>query len=233
MLSNNSNELISRRQQGRSMLDVRGEVSKHVNVTASDPTDLGRWHYFDLVNRDNEVRLISVGQYVKYKSTLGTVCLQRRRYFLARKIEECPWKLFILYLTQFIEESICLGLEVILTVDANEYVVKGKIARKLKNLGLVEAFCTKINPEGGPASYFRGRHYVDGVWYTHKIVPTVVTIFPYHFSAGNNGAYVVEFQMDNILDKLSVPMCILNKRRLICSFPIIVQRYIKRAEAQF
>ena len=51
----------------------------------------------------------------------------------------------------------------ILTVDANEHVVKGKLAKQLKNLGLVEAFCTKFNLEGGPASYFIGRNQIDGV----------------------------------------------------------------------
>ena len=91
------------------------------------------------------------------------IYLQRGRYFLARKIDVFPRKLFILHLTQFIADSISLGLEVILTVDANEHVVKGKLAKQLNNLGLVEAFCTKFNPEGGPASYFRGRHQIDGL----------------------------------------------------------------------
>ena len=49
----------------------------------------------------------------------------------------------------------------ILTVDTNEHVVKGKLARKLRNLGMAETFCTKFNPLGGCASYFRGRHQID------------------------------------------------------------------------
>ena len=39
----------------------------------------------------------------------------------------------------------------ILTVDANENVVKGKIARQLKNLEMVKSFCAKFNPKGGGA----------------------------------------------------------------------------------
>ena len=57
MLSNNSNELIGRRQQGRAMIDVRGEVSKHTTATGSDPTGLGRCNHVDLVNRGNKVRI--------------------------------------------------------------------------------------------------------------------------------------------------------------------------------
>ena len=61
------------------------------------------------------------------------------------------------------------GMEVILTVDSNEHVVKGQLAKQLQNLGLAEAYCTKFDSEGGPASYFRGRHQIDGVWHTSKL----------------------------------------------------------------
>ena len=71
-----------------------------------------------------------------------------------------------MHFTQFIAESISLDLEVILTKDANEHVVKGNLARQLNNLGLVGAFYTKFNLEGGPASYFRDRHQIDGM-FTH------------------------------------------------------------------
>ena len=42
ILSNNSNELTGRRQQGGAMLIVRGEVSKHTTTTGANPTGLGR-----------------------------------------------------------------------------------------------------------------------------------------------------------------------------------------------
>ena len=121
----------------------------------------------------------------------------------------------------------------ILAVDANEHVLKGKLARQLNNLGIVEAFCTKFNPEGGPASHFRGRHQIDGVWYTRNIVPTADSTCPYHFGTSDHRAYTVDFQIDSMLGELSVPLCVLNRRLLPCSFPIIVQRYLERAEAQF
>ena len=69
----------------------------------------------------------------------------------------------------------------ILTVDANEHAVKVKLARQLKTLGIVESFYTKFNPKGGPVSYFRGRHQIDEVWCTRNVMPTEVSICPYHF----------------------------------------------------
>ena len=72
--------MIGRRQHGGSMLDVRGEVSKHATATGADPTGLDRWNYVDLFHRDNKVRFKSAHQCVKSKTTLGSSYLQRRRY---------------------------------------------------------------------------------------------------------------------------------------------------------
>ena len=65
MLSNNSNRLTSRRQQGSSMLVVIGEVSKHLTATSADPTGLSRWNYVDVVKKNNKVIFISTCQCVK------------------------------------------------------------------------------------------------------------------------------------------------------------------------
>ena len=91
------------------MLVVRDELSKYVTSKGADPTGLGRWNYVGLVKRGDKLRFISACPCVKSKSTLGTVCLQRRRWFLARKIDVCPLKFFILHLTQFTSDYISLG----------------------------------------------------------------------------------------------------------------------------
>ena len=59
-----------------------------------------------------------------------------------------------------------------------------------------------------------------------------MSIWPYHFGTGDHRAFVVDFQINIILGELSVPFCALNKRCLTCTFPIIVQRYLERVEAQ-
>ena len=129
MLSNNSNELRSKTKQSGSMLEVRGQVSKHETIAGPDPAGLGRWNYIGLINRGNKVRVTSSCQCVKSKLTLDTMHLQPRKFVLARGIDVCPRKLFILHLTQFASDSMSSRLEVILNVDANEHVVKGKLAK--------------------------------------------------------------------------------------------------------
>ena len=79
---------------------------------------------------------------------------------------------------------------------------------------MVEAFCTKVDPICGTASYFRARHQIDELWHTCKIAPIAVTIFPYHFGSGNHRSYIVDFQMNSALVELSVLLYSLNKRSL-------------------
>ena len=62
-----------------------------------------------------------------------------------------------------------------LTVDATEHVVKHKLACQLQKLGLLKAYSNKFK-HAGLGSCFRGRHQIDDIWYTHKIVlPSVST----------------------------------------------------------
>ena len=72
---------------------------------------------------------MSAYQCVRSKKSLGTVRLQRWKRFLARNISMCPRKLFIMHLAQFIVDSIESGLEVILTIDTNDNVVKEKLSQ--------------------------------------------------------------------------------------------------------
>ena len=111
------------------MLAFRGEVSKHVTDNGTDPTGSCRLNYVDVVNKSNKVRFISASQCVKSKSTPCTVHIQRRRCFIARRIAAYPRKLFILHLTQFTSDFISLEIEVILNVDANMHVIKGKLSK--------------------------------------------------------------------------------------------------------
>ena len=102
---------------------------------------------------------------------------------------------------------------------------------QLHKLGLVEAY-KKFKP-ACPASCFRCRQHIDGIWHKRNIVPTAVSRIPFHFGVRDCRVYVVYFQIKSTLNDLDIPRCSLNKRRLTCSFLIIVQRYLERAEAPF
>ena len=79
-----------------------------------------------------------------------------------------------MHLAQFITESIESGIEVILTVDSNEHVVKGKLSCQIHNVGIVEAYSNNFK-SAGLASCFRSTHHVDSVWCTRNVVPASVS----------------------------------------------------------
>ena len=74
---------------------------------------------------------------------------------------------------------------------------------------------------------------MDGVWHTRNIVPTPVSMCPYKFGAVYHREHAVDFQVKSILDDLALSPYLSNKIRLRCSFLIIAQRFLERAEAQF
>ena len=56
-----------------------------------------------------------------------------------------------------IADTINTGRDIILTMDENEHMVKGKLDKKLKNASSIEAHCNKLKSEG-PASCFIDRN---------------------------------------------------------------------------
>ena len=96
----------------------------------------------------------------------------------------------------------------------------------------LQKYITKFQ-KVGPTSHFRGSQQIDGIWYTRNIVPTSTSMCPFHFCVGDNRAYVIDFQMKTVLGDLDIPLCSTKKRRLMFSFPIILQRNLERTEHQF
>lgn len=80
---------------------------------------------------------------------------------------------------------------------------------------MTEAYCAKINPEGGPASCFRDKHQIDGVQNTRSMVPTSVSIYTFHFRVDNHRAHVADCKLNGILGELSEMLRSLDRRRLI------------------
>ena len=65
--------------------------------------------------------------------------------------------LWLWKLVEFIFLSISADFQILLVVDANKHMIKGKLTKELISLGLAEAYIHKFN-KSGPASYFRGVH---------------------------------------------------------------------------
>ena len=54
-------------------------------------------------------------------------------------------------------------------IDANEYLDGGKLARPLTQLVIRDLF-KEITGEKIPATHFRGKNHIDGIWATNKLM---------------------------------------------------------------
>ena len=59
IVSNNTNELIDRRHQGRLITAAKVDDDKHVTSIGTDPTGLDRCNYIDIVKGNKKLRIIS------------------------------------------------------------------------------------------------------------------------------------------------------------------------------
>ena len=84
-------------------------------------------------------------------------------------------------------------------------MIKSKLSQQLRNLGLVEVYYNKFKTSG-PASCFRGRHQIDGVWFTRNTVTTSVATYPFHLGFGYHRACIVDFQVNSFLGELATPL---------------------------
>ena len=100
------------------MTAVKVEIAKHAMSRGADPAGLGRWNRIDIVNGSKNYDLYLHINVHDQKYHLVHYIFDDDDIF-AININMCPHKLLIMNLEQFIKDSIELGLEVILTVDAN------------------------------------------------------------------------------------------------------------------
>ena len=225
--SHNTYELLGKRQQGRVLTGVMGSLTNAVVATGSDSTGLGRWNWIELKGGSCSTFIITAYQSVKSRSSVNTVCMQRKRYFKKHGETRCSRALFIDHLVAFIRELRESGHEVILAADVNEHSVNGKLSKALQQLGVMESYFRKFSV-CGPASHIRGKEPIDGIWSSGGVAPTAVMVFPHSFGVGDHRAIVLDFRKEDLQGQ-QVSICRPSMRRLIGNYPSIVEKYNKEA----
>ena len=74
-ISNNTRELIGKRQQGRVLMAVRGKLEQYAKVGETDQSGLGSWNVTDIINKVKKVRVITGYRYILSKQTTNTIFL--------------------------------------------------------------------------------------------------------------------------------------------------------------
>ena len=173
--------------------------------------------------------IITAYQCVESRSIVGTVFLQRERYLKKCNISTCPRQQLIQDLVQFIIHNWEGNNKVILAADINEYVINGKLPKELKRIGMIEAHVKKFNLPR-LASHITSSEPIDGVWVTDDVTPTEVSILPHKFSAGDHRVILVDFNLDQILER-GVKICTPSIRRLIYKNKKSIENYNQLAWA--
>ena len=109
----------------------------------------------------------------------------------------------------------------------NEYVIDGKLAKRLRKIGLTNSFFRKFNT-AGPASHILESAPIDGVWSTNNITLSTVSILPYKFGTSDYRVILVDFEIDQIIES-RVRICIPMMMRLIYGNQLSVMNYNAKA----
>ena len=74
-MSNNTRELIEKRQQGRVLTAIRGKLRQYAKAGETDQSELGRWNAIDIITEVKKVRVITGYRCVLLKQTTNTIFL--------------------------------------------------------------------------------------------------------------------------------------------------------------
>ena len=158
--------------------------------------------------------------------------MQQKRFYHLNNDYICLVKAFRRDLVELVQSSMQASFGMIMSIDSNENMRTGQIHKQLTSLGLIETSKLFSN-KPLPAIYFRGRHQIDAVWVIPNINPTIVSITPFYFRAGNHRLFVLDFQLETILGSEFIPICKVDIKRLISSQLQSVTNYIERSEQLF
>ena len=103
--------------------------------------------------------------------------------------------------------------KIILAADINEHVEEGILAKELKKIGLINVH-TKMFKQVGQASHITGSDPIDGIWTSSNLNASAVSILPHRFSAGDHRVILVDFDLDQIMER-NTRICRPEMRRLI------------------
>ena len=137
--SHNAHESVGKYQEGGTAVLSYGNLLQYFNPEGSDRDDLGlgRWTYMRFVGEDRIVTRV-ICRYspcANKKKDSGTVNQQHRRHLINKlKDDTCPrtclWEDLLCQMTQWRKD----GKWLILCLDANKNIYRGKLGRRLTKL---------------------------------------------------------------------------------------------------
>ena len=113
----------------------------------------------------------------------------------------------------------------IISLDSNEHIRTGHLARSFRRLGLVDSI-TAVTSASTPDSHINGSKPLDAIWVSSDIEVATASICPHTFSVGYHRDIMIDISRSSLLGSRTIPLLPTKMRRLISSNSRSVHNYM-------
>jgi hypothetical protein len=234
--ANNHHEKQTRHQPRRTGMVCIHEFLQYARKPSNNFQGLGRWCLWPFYcNPTHTTRIVVAYRTGSRKMTgLHTVYQQQVCYMQLHNLKGSPQQLFdkdLLYQCKLWRKS---GERVILLMDANEHVLKGKFNKVLTRTRLdMEEFTHKCWGPNQPYTHINGSIPINGRYKFSEIEVLNVCMLLFLDSPGNHRAFIIDISTRSILGEFCYKVCRPVSRRLITSQQHSVDKYNRMVQEQF
>ena len=222
-------------QIGGVAMMIRGQTVNRVIEWGIDESRLGRWVWVDLRGSKGLVtRAITAYRLVVTSNKGGseTVYSQHLRGLRLNRDTREPIQAFDEDLLSLIQLTIEQGKQVVLMMDLNEDVTRGRMANRLRQVMLEErVYKTVLGPP--PATHNRGSKTIDGIFTTSTIAIRRGGYQSFSKSPGDHRGIWIDADQLTLFGHRNPPPEKLSPRRLQSSQARSVANYHQKLEALF
>ena len=226
---------ISYSQPGGIGLIACKELKQYIQGSKGDFRKLGRWNSWILgLNPAHRTRIVVAYQVGKTtsKAAYNTIFLQHHRYIQQKGICLTPRELFQQDFISNVRRWRGNGERLVIFMDFNEHILKGKLPRMLQDEGLVEISSTRWAGVE-PKTYFRGSTPIDGIYASQELEIHSVMVLPFHESIGDHRTMLVDITTRSAVGEQQYKIVRPEARRLSTKNKKSTTKYLASVENAF
>lgn len=228
---------VSRSQRGGTGILLTHTILEYARATTQDTRKLGRWTSWILshnpLHRTRIVIAYCPGRHQQPKGP-KTVYRQHMNYIYEQGHSTTPYQLFVDDLSQQLKRWRAQGDRILLFIDANEHILRGPIATRLRSddIELHEAGHRFWDHGSEPHTYVDGSLPIDGIFATPDIDVTNFLGLSFHESVGDHRTMIVEITTSSAIGRFQGNIVRPTSRRLTMRQPQVVQAYNDEVDRQ-
>ena len=220
----NKGEAVTRAQEGGTALIM---FDRMASLSARSHRDhLGRWCWTTFQGKNNSTTRLMVAYRpcISKHSSLHTVYAQQRRYFRRNGDNRCPVIIFREDIDKILTKWTAKGDKIILFIDANENIAKGKMRQLLKKHNMRD-LVQSYTGQPGPATFHAGTNQIDGCFGTPDVDCHHAEFLPLNSIMGDHRGIIIDIPEQVLYGEQKLKIARPQGRRLQCSRSAIWNKY--------